>query len=401
MAIGDILEGLLAGAAGGFRGYSEFQQADALRKEREEERNRLERIRKEDQAARAAEAAEARRFQLALAGFTPSTEEEAVGQPITARAPELGRLLEEFGPTQIAAPRAIPAPGTRSDVASALAAETDGGRMDSGAMVAPGQTYSAIDRALAEAEQPRPAPDRARVVMEQGPEPQALRGPSARERGMDFLEVDGRFYTRPGERMLAEEKAARELETAEALARIEAEVEREKLQQAVQNVIAAGKRRGVDLTPEEAMSVVENSVSFEGLVKETTGLEDVYPGITTLRRGIDTYIRRGTEDVIPSPYQGQSPTKIERPYTTEETVDYLEEQSRLYGIPVEILYPDYPRLVREVSEGALLNPSRSSLLQRSIESQGRRELDEELMPIDGAFLSPEEQRALRLGYEEK
>ena len=341
MAITDVLRGLIGGAGGALAGYGMQQQREQERREREEERNRLERIRMEERKERAAEAAEARKLQLAIAGFTPSTEAEAMGEPIAARAPELGRLLEEFGPTQIAAPGAIPAPRTRSDIASALAVDTKDGRMDSGATVAPNQTYSAIDRALAEAGQPSPAPDRARVVMERGPEPQALRGPSARERGMDLLEVDGRFYTRPGERMLAEEKAKRDLETEEALARIKAEIEREKLQQAVQNVIAVGKRRGVDLTPEEAMAVVENSISFDALVKKTTGLEDVYPGITTLRRGIDAYIRRGTEDVIPSPYPGQPPTKIERPYTAKETVDYLEEESRLFGIPVEILYPDY------------------------------------------------------------
>jgi len=271
MAIGDILEGLLAGAAGGFRGYSEFQQAEALRKEREAERNRLERIRKEDQAARAAEAAEARRFQLALAGFTPSTEAGAMGEPIAARAPELGRLLEEFGPTQIAAPGAIPAPRTRSDIASALAAETDGGRMDSGAMVAPNQTYSAIDRALAEADQPRPAPDRARVVMEQGPAPQALRGPSARERGMDFLEVDDRFYTRPGERMLAEEEAAREAKRLEDQQAAE-KAENERLSGLIVRA-ASGDRDALSVALAEGLGPqVEAYRDFgKGDVREPTG----------------------------------------------------------------------------------------------------------------------------------
>lgn len=375
MALSDILEALTAGASAGYGTYTTLKEREREEEERERIRQEAaaerERIRKEDQAARAAEAAEARKFQLAIAGFTPSTEAEAMGEPIAARAPELGRLLEEFGPTQIAAPGAIPAPRTRSDIASALAVDTKDGRMDSGAMVAPGQTYSAIDRALAEADQPRPAPDRARVVMEQGPAPQALRGPSARERGMDFLEVDDRFYTRPGERMLAEEKAARDLETEEALARIKAEIEREELEKAVANVQAAARKRGVDLTPEEAMSVVDRSVPFSALVQEPTRPEDEYPGLTTLRRGIDAAIRRGTVDVVPSRLPKGDPVEVERPFTANETVDFIEQQSRLYNVPPEILYPDYSRLVEEVKRGSPLDPSRSSLLQQSIESQGQ------------------------------
>lgn len=202
MAIGDILEGLLAGAAGGFRGYSE-----ASRLQREEEER--ERVRREA----AAERRRAERISLASAGYTPATREEIAGAEIAATAPELARVLEEIGSTMPPAPMAIPEPEIVSVPRERRAMpETRDGRIrGTGAGVAPGQTYSAVQKALMESEEPPVArPDRLATVMERGPAPAPVRGPSARERGLEVLDLgEGEAYTRPSEQLLEDREIAR------------------------------------------------------------------------------------------------------------------------------------------------------------------------------------------------
>jgi len=80
--------------------------------------------------------------------------------------------------------------------------------MDGGAMVAPGQTYSAIQQALMEAERPEAAPPMSRVVMERGEAPEPIRLPSAAERGASVLRFpDDRTYVRERQLTEAEKRA--------------------------------------------------------------------------------------------------------------------------------------------------------------------------------------------------
>jgi hypothetical protein len=194
MAIGDILEGLLGGAAGGLRRYSAYQEEEAARREREAEREaaRLEREEERDYQRELDRAL--RDFTMAEAGYRVAPEMAVEGATIAPTAPELARVLEEpeFG-VDIPAPRRP---------------ETRDGRMDGGAMVAPGQTYSAIQQALMEAERPEAAPPRSRVVMERGEAPEPIRLPSAAERGASVLRFpDDRTYVRERQLTEAEKRA--------------------------------------------------------------------------------------------------------------------------------------------------------------------------------------------------
>jgi len=215
MAIGDILQGLLAGAAGGVRGYSAYQQEEAARREREEEREAARLEREEERNYRRSLDQALRDFTMSEAGYRVAPEMAVEGATIAPTAPELARVLEE--------------PEFGIDIPAPRRPETRDGRMEGGAMVAPGQTYSAIQQALMEAERPEAAPPRSRVVMERGEAPEPVRLPSAAERGASVLRFpDDRTYVR--ERQLTEAEKAemdlqRDIERARAMAGVESDIE--------------------------------------------------------------------------------------------------------------------------------------------------------------------------------
>jgi hypothetical protein len=149
--------------------------------------------------------------------------DEAIGMQRPAAGADMSSILADqpIGMQQ-------QAPSRRSEIASALSPETRGGRMAGGAMVAPGQTYPAIDRVLAEAE-PTPraedigARDTERPargldrVLEITPEDIAGRFERAPMQGSwtggrgTFEGLDGQMYraVTPEERAVMEEDALR------------------------------------------------------------------------------------------------------------------------------------------------------------------------------------------------
>jgi hypothetical protein len=238
MAIGDILEGLFGGAAGGLRRYSAYQEEEAARREREAEREaaKLER----EEIARRQQAQADRLFNMEIQravaqGILSPTEYVEYAKPSDfLRGEPIGmqRLAAGADMSSILAGQPIgmqrQASNRRSDIASVLSPETRGGRMAGGATVAPNQTYSAIDRLLAEAEPtPRPedigARDTERPVMgldrvlEITPEDIAGRFKRAPRQGSwtsgrgTFEGLDGQMYrvVTPEERAVMEEGALR------------------------------------------------------------------------------------------------------------------------------------------------------------------------------------------------
>ena len=234
MAITDVLRGLLGGAGGAFAGYNLQQQREQERLERETER--LERQeatrRQQEQADRLFNM----QVQQAVAeGILSPTEYveyakpsdflrgEAIGMQRPAAGADMSSILADqpIGMQRQASSR-------RSEIASALSAEARDGRMAGGAMVAPGQTYPAIDRVLAEAEPTpraedigtrdteRPARGLDRVL-EITPEDIAGRFERAPMQGSwtggrgTFEGLDGQMYraTTPEERAVREEDALR------------------------------------------------------------------------------------------------------------------------------------------------------------------------------------------------
>jgi hypothetical protein len=158
MAVADVLRGLLGGAGGALAGYGMQQQREQERLEREAER--LERQEATKRQQEQADRLFNMQVQQAVAeGILSPTEYveyakpsdflrgEAIGMQRPAAGADMSSILADqpIGMQQQASSR-------RSEVASALSPETRGGRMAGGAMVAPGQTYPAIDRVLAEAE---------------------------------------------------------------------------------------------------------------------------------------------------------------------------------------------------------------------------------------------------------
>jgi len=158
MAITDVLRGLLGGAGGALAGYNLQQQREQERLEREAER--LERQEATKRQQEQADRLFNMQVQQAVAeGILSPTEYveyakpsdflrgEAIGMQRPAAGADMSSILADqpIGMQRQASSR-------RSEIASALSPETRGGRMAGGAMVAPGQTYPAIDRVLAEAE---------------------------------------------------------------------------------------------------------------------------------------------------------------------------------------------------------------------------------------------------------
>ena len=278
MAIGDILEGLFGGAAGGLRRYSAYQEEEVARREREAER---EAARLERQEALKMQQAQADRLfnmevQRAVAeGILAPTEYVKYAEPSDfLRGEPIGmqRLAAGADMSSILAGQPIgmqrQASNRRSEIASVLSPETRGGRMAGGATVAPNQTYSAIDRVLALAEPtPRPEDIGARYtkrpargldrVLEITPEDIAGRFKRGPRQGSwtggrgTFEGLDGQMYraTTPEERA----SMARELEQDE-------------LERQARNVIAAARLRGLDLTLEQGRAVASGAVRFDDLI---------------------------------------------------------------------------------------------------------------------------------------
>jgi hypothetical protein len=158
MAVADVLRGLLGGAGGALAGYGIQQQREQERLEREAERLERQEATKRQQAqadrlfaldllAREARGEIAPTEYVEYAKPSDFLRGEAIGMQRPAAGADMSSILADqpIGMQQ-------QAPSRRSEVASALSAEARDGRMEGGAMVAPGQTYSAIDRVLAEAE---------------------------------------------------------------------------------------------------------------------------------------------------------------------------------------------------------------------------------------------------------
>jgi hypothetical protein len=447
MAIGDILEGLLAGAAGGFRGYSEFQQADALRKEREAEREaaRLER----QEAARRLQEQENRRFglqvqQAVAEGILSPTEYveyaepseflrgEAIGMQRPAAGADMSSILAD---QPIGMQRQ--APSRRSEIASALSAEARDGRMEGGAMVAPGQTYSAIDRVLAEAE-PTPraedigARDTERPargldrVLEITPEDIAGRFERAPMQGSwtggrgTFEGLDGQMYRA----VTPEERAEAQREAAQS-----------ELDAAAKEIAAIAKSQfNVDLSPEAAMAVARDYVKLENLIPKeprttapTSFMQDYAfilqtagqkaaddflqskigggaDGMGGLSAGVQTMLFRMFEEGEPVMERDSSgelyDTGYRRPYTEErkrEIIQGYRDLAKLMGgAGADAAQEGGGQGSRNVGLADFLSGGPLSATPRGT---GERLMIGGGMPASGsAAISPEQARQLELGF---
>jgi len=192
-----ILEALTLGAGGGLSAYSQARQREEERAERERVRQEEARYRQQllDMRQRENERAEARdraseRASMAAAGYRMARDDEPTGPMMfQPRGVEIQEF--DFAPTSFAPP----------------APDVEEGRIrGTGAAAAPGQTYSAVARAL---EEEKPTV-RTRTV--EGPD---IELPSAERRGFETIEGAYGSYLRPDKELLAQverERTAREEE---------------------------------------------------------------------------------------------------------------------------------------------------------------------------------------------
>jgi len=197
MALADILEALTAGGSAGLSAYAREKELEQERAERERARQEEARYRQQllDMRQRENERAEARdraseRASMAAAGYRMAREDEPTGPMMfQPRGVEIQEF--DFAPSSFAPP----------------APDVEEGRIrGTGAAAAPGQTYSAVARAL---EEEKPTV-RTRTV--DGPD---IELPSASRRGFETIEGAYGSYLRPDRELLAQverERVAREAE---------------------------------------------------------------------------------------------------------------------------------------------------------------------------------------------
>jgi hypothetical protein len=197
MALADILEALTAGGSAGLGAYARERELERERAERERVRQEEARYRQQllDMRQRENERAEARdraseRASMAAAGYRTAREGEPTGPMMfQPRGVEIQEF--DFAPSSFAPP----------------APDVEEGRIrGTGAAAAPGQTYSAVARAL---EEEKPTV-RTRTV--DGPD---IYLPAPEDRGFDFIEGAYGSYLRPSSELLARadrQRVAREAE---------------------------------------------------------------------------------------------------------------------------------------------------------------------------------------------
>jgi len=197
MALADILEALTAGGSAGLGAYARERELERERAERERVRQEEARYRQQllDMRQRENERAEARdraseRASMAAAGYRMARDDEPTGPMMfQPRGVEIQEF--DFAPTSFAPP----------------APDVEEGRIrGTGAAAAPGQTYSAVARAL---EEEKPTV-RTRTV--DGPD---IYLPAPENRGFDFIEGAYGSYLRPSSELLARadrQRVAREAE---------------------------------------------------------------------------------------------------------------------------------------------------------------------------------------------
>ena len=349
MAITDVLRGLLGGAGGALAGYGIQQQREQERLERETER--LER----QEALRRQQEQEDRRFamqvqQAVAEGILAPTEYVEYAKPsdfLRGEAIGMQRPAADADMSSILADQPIgmqqQAPSRRSEVASALSPETRGGRMAGGAMVAPGQTYPAIDRVLAEAE-PTPraedigARDTERPargldrVLEITPEDIAGRFERAPMQGSwtggrgTFEGLDGQMYRA----VTPEERAALEDEALRRKLQLQSEIEFELINE--QRTKVADE---LNMTGERRQRFI--ATGEDPLVQPRAGSQ-----VGSLENRIDDYRRLVSTFMSKANDLGALPTKA-------QVSDYAMNMARVYDIPGEFsrgllssLYPETP-----------------------------------------------------------
>lgn len=416
----DILEALALGGSGAIGGYRQAKELEEARAERERERMREDRYRQ--QVLDAQKRQEQRQIDRDIAteqremmrlGYRQARPDEQVGpmtfQPTGVEIQEFNvdPLELEFGPAQIRAP------------------EVEGGRIaGTGASAAPGQTYSAISKAL-EDQRPEPAVRTRRVEID----PETLPA-----RAMESATIGGRSYMRVDEGLLSEVERERDRRIEEEATRRENERVREEEEKAADELVRSFSG---SINKDQALSVVRGQANLDDFF-ETPGdraRRIANERALAARRGrsgdgddIDPFNLVGTArremlkfitDGVPT---GDPTLNIEgvadalggggtRRPTPTEIVDRASDIGMSLGLAPELVLPSYPALVETVNKN-YLSPEQSRLLDQSIQQQDLDFLIQDLgagMPeeLEGAGLqtpvdtvAPTEQAADELSDEE-
>ena len=286
MALADILEALTAGGSAGLGAYARERELERERAERERVRQEEARYRQQllDMRQRENERAEARdraseRASMAAAGYRTAREDEPTGPMMFQPR---GVEIQEFAPSSFAPP----------------APDVEEGRIrGTGAAAAPGQTYSAVARAL---EEEKPTV-RTRTV--DGPD---IYLPAPEDRGFDFIEGAYGSYLRPSSELLA--RANRQ--------RVAREAEEKRLQDIADEIAAEERQFGTakELAEYET-GLRERLAQFEKDLKEP----DKEDRLAMLRDRLDAWEKYTTEA------RGQ-------PVSIEE----LRDRAILYGAQLDL-----------------------------------------------------------------
>lgn len=330
MALSDILEVLSLGGSGAIRGYQSAKEEERARQERE--RARMDELRYRQQMldmrerelveSRLKEAREEQR-EMGRLGYRLARPDEPTG-PMTFSPRNVQIPEYDFDSAELARPQTIPAP------------RVEGGRVaGTGAAAAPGQTYSAVARALEDYKGPEVRPV-ARERTYEGPEI-SIEAPE--RRGFERVDVGDRTYLRPDEELL--KRIDKEREEAEK----EEEIQR-KANSLFQSL-------GGEITMEQADAIVRSGSDLSDYamtpyqkasleIQRARQTDENKININTLRNRFDTLIRRG-KDAVEYSRTGE-PKQVTRDYTAAEIVDEAEKFARLYEKDPSDIYPDYEML---------------------------------------------------------
>lgn len=332
MAISDILEALALGGSGAIRGYQSSQEEERARQERERARMDELRYRQQQLDMRERELAESRaralrdeEREMGRLGYRVATPDEPTG-PMTFRPRDVKIPEFDFDRAELARPQTIPAP------------KVEGGRIaGTGAAAAPGQTYSAVARALEDYTGPEVRP----AVRERTYEGPEVSIPAAESRGFERVQAGDRTYLRLDE---------------ELLKKIDVEREEEKKKKDIEDKAKSiFDAFGGDISMEQADAIARSGAdvsNFRMTPYQRASLARQSEGDRvsndTVRNRIDTMIRRGKTTVVYDMLG--KPEEVEIPYSPEEILELVEQQSRLYEKDPSDVYPDYNRIVKELEE---------------------------------------------------
>jgi len=321
----DILEALTLGGAGAIGGYRQAKELEEARAERERNRMREDRYRqqmldaqkRQEQREVDREIAAEQRDMLRM-GYRQARPGEQTGpmtfRPTGVEVQEFSVDPLEFEYTPIGAPK------------------VEGGRIaGTGASAAPGQTYSAISRAL---EESRPEPEvRTRRVEGPAAFTPARALESASIGGRDYLRVDEGLLSeieRERDRRTEEEKRETAFEDAVRIAEMEAE-----LQLANQMNLMRSREGIEDERRSDMIATLTPILGAENAVAFAYKAEDLTP------------MSRLREFVI----EQMQPDQYGRNLTPEQIGMRVEQVAPLMGVPAEDVEPVLASIMSEVLSG--------------------------------------------------